>query len=444
MYKLICIFLLTLTPLFAISQTINEVDSVTYSLYLNQEWDELIKYSQQAINTGIDFYYLRMRTGIAEYTLKDFISSIPHFEKALDFNKGDQTAIEYLYFGNLLSGRNFQAGEWKEKLSSKRREELGILKENIFNYVYSESGYTTNTNFENLRNSNHSENLIYDEDKYIRDQNYFNISLGLKPMQKLILGVSYNKNIINTVTRISELIDSTRSFDNKTNLDEIYISVAYYLGNGFTISPAYHYLSGDAEYTNFRYVQGTQGLEPEYTTLKADIKDHVFSLAMNKFEGKFNLDMSGSVSDLNNRTVYQAKFLITFFPLGNLDLYFTSNLSYINDKAEENHNRFIFEPKAGVKISNRLWGEIYYTLGNYSNYNESNAFTVYNNPEKIENRLGVNFISPIIERKLTLSLRMQLYDQYTYSLRYTDFTNYILSDNKNKLLKLIGGIQWTI
>lgn len=444
MFKLICILIVLTSSTIAISQTQKEVDSVSYALYQKQNWSTLVKYSGQMINRGIDFHLLRMRAGISEFELRDYISAIPHFRKALEFNPNDNVALEYLYFSELLSGNSIAADIISEKLPESRIRELGLDKKFLLSNIYAESGYTTNINLSDLQNTSFSEPLIYDEEKFIRDQSYFNMSIGLKPLPYLRFGVAYSKNIINTITRISELIDSSRSFDNKTDLNELYLNAAIYIGHGFTITSAYHYLSGEAEYTNFRYIIGNQGIEPEYTTLSADIKDHVFSIAVNKFAGKYNLDLSGSVSDLNNSTTYQTKFVTTFFPLGNLDLYFASGVTYLYDKSSDKSNRIIFEPKLGAKIIDELWGEIYYTIGNISNYNEGNAYIVYNNPEKIENRLGVNFISPLIPGKLNLSLRLQMYDQYSYSLRYTDFTNFILSDNKNKLIKLIGGIQWTI
>ena len=82
-----------------------KTDSVTYTLYEKQQWSELIEVGEAAIKSGIDFYYLRMRLGIARYEQHNYRHAAPHFEKALIFYPGDQLATEYLYYSFLFAGR---------------------------------------------------------------------------------------------------------------------------------------------------------------------------------------------------------------------------------------------------------------------------------------------------------------------------------------------------
>jgi len=41
-----------------------QVDKHTYELFIQQKWSELIDYSIEAREQGIDFFYLQARTGI--------------------------------------------------------------------------------------------------------------------------------------------------------------------------------------------------------------------------------------------------------------------------------------------------------------------------------------------------------------------------------------------
>ena len=47
--------------------TTTAVDEATYRHWMNREWDDLINIGNEAIKSGIDFYYLRYRMGIAWY-----------------------------------------------------------------------------------------------------------------------------------------------------------------------------------------------------------------------------------------------------------------------------------------------------------------------------------------------------------------------------------------
>ena len=82
------------------------LDSVTYVDYINQDWEKVIYTGNIALNKNIDYFYLRMRMGIATYYLGRFPEAADHFENALIFNSKDQTAQLYLYDTYKLLGKN--------------------------------------------------------------------------------------------------------------------------------------------------------------------------------------------------------------------------------------------------------------------------------------------------------------------------------------------------
>ena len=49
----------------------NYVDSSPYQLWLNKDWNNLIKISALASQNNIEFYYLTLRTGVAWYEKKN-------------------------------------------------------------------------------------------------------------------------------------------------------------------------------------------------------------------------------------------------------------------------------------------------------------------------------------------------------------------------------------
>ena len=85
------------------------VDTSTYRLYEKGEWKELTRVAREAYRQGIDYFYLRLRTGIAWYNLGNYMQAEINLEKALELNSTDRTAIEYLYYSYLMQKKGSDA-----------------------------------------------------------------------------------------------------------------------------------------------------------------------------------------------------------------------------------------------------------------------------------------------------------------------------------------------
>lgn len=116
------------------------VESKTYEYYLAKNWKELLRLSNKALAQGIDYYYLRVRTGIACYELGRYRQAIPHFEKALKFNEGDQLSQEYLYFAYLYSDRPEDARKLSISFSSEMAGYMKTKKLPLITSMFIEGG----------------------------------------------------------------------------------------------------------------------------------------------------------------------------------------------------------------------------------------------------------------------------------------------------------------
>ena len=56
------------------------VEQKSYQLYLDKNWNELIKFGNRAINSGFDYYYLQIRIGIAYFEKKNYSLAENHFK----------------------------------------------------------------------------------------------------------------------------------------------------------------------------------------------------------------------------------------------------------------------------------------------------------------------------------------------------------------------------
>jgi tetratricopeptide (TPR) repeat protein len=72
-------------------------DSASFHLYLNEQWAELARYCEGAIEIGYDPYYIRVRLGVAYYELKQYDKAEKQFEGALVRNGLDNYSLSYLY-----------------------------------------------------------------------------------------------------------------------------------------------------------------------------------------------------------------------------------------------------------------------------------------------------------------------------------------------------------
>ena len=86
------------------------VDMLTYRCYMEKKWDSVIVVGKQALRQDIDYYYLRVRLGIAYFEKSDYFPSATHLKKARQFNSGDPYVADYLYRALVYTNRTGEAG----------------------------------------------------------------------------------------------------------------------------------------------------------------------------------------------------------------------------------------------------------------------------------------------------------------------------------------------
>ena len=155
------------------------IDKKTYRLYLQKNWDSLIITGKQALKENIDYFYLRMRIGIAYYEIENYRKAAYHFEKAIKFNTNDQAALEYLYYCYLNTNRDLEANELSEKFPESLQQKIKPGTNRIINNIYFETGPTFSNNIsKNQRSNLMGKDSIYGEQD-LNDNKYY-LQLGLK------------------------------------------------------------------------------------------------------------------------------------------------------------------------------------------------------------------------------------------------------------------------
>ncbi|MFN0189934.1 MAG: tetratricopeptide repeat protein [Bacteroidia bacterium] len=130
-----------------------EVDSLSYTYYLQKDWKALIRLADEAGKQEMNFYYLNIRAGIAAYELGRWTLAEKYFLEALIDNPGGTLSPEYLYKIYALNGMKSEAAKMIELLPDSIQRRLDFKRRKMFESLYLESGQRFSDNPDSVRNS---------------------------------------------------------------------------------------------------------------------------------------------------------------------------------------------------------------------------------------------------------------------------------------------------
>ena len=381
------------------SPDFNHINSETYRFYVEQKWDSLIHLGKEALKGGIDFYYLRMRIGIACYNKKKYRKSEDHFRAALELNLGDPVALEYLYYSMLFSGQSERSllvrktfkGDLALRLppqKGKFLDRLGV--EYLFNYGNNKDHFS---NPEELYSG-------YPPGVQMTTRQFSNFTFSLKnriaPGFSLIHGYTYLSKQSHYYYQ-----DGTYNFyvqDLRVNQHQYYLSSLISAYSGFTIRPAFHLVGGHYQVPT-AVTYGYRG-DQRVTMDNVPYRDFVGGVGLKKELGCFDLHLEGYYATLNLADQIQNRLGIVWFPAGNLNLYSGGFVNSQYEVTDSNGSfRFVYEVLLGFSIKEKIWFDLNGTLGDIANYVESNGQFVYNS------------YSDIIRKKVKLSISIPVSDR---------------------------------
>lgn len=379
----------------------NTVNNETYRLYLAQEWDSLIVTGTKALHGDIDYYYLRMRLGIACYNKKKYRKAAGHFTHALSFNQDDPVALEYLYFSRLLSGKQDQAEHVRKRFKGDLALKLPPPKARFLDQLSLEYTFNKGVNDEFFENLQEVYPLTAAGVQYTT-RHFSNFSLSL--VNSIAPGIS----LIHTYNYLVKsnhyfYSDGTTSFhmpNQHVFQHQYYFSPRFTTSSGFIFTPMFHILRirhETAEDTG----QGYMGGSSQWTNSYLYETDFATGMSFQKGIGSIDLDLGGWYSKINGADQIQNRLGITWFPLGNLNLYAGG---YMNSQVEispgeEHVFRYIPELLFGFAISEKVWFDLKTAIGEMANYLENNGSIVYNSfSEMIDKKIQFMITVPVTDK----------------------------------------------
>jgi tetratricopeptide (TPR) repeat protein len=371
--------------------SLQSVDKQTYEAWLQQDWDNLILISKDALQNGIDFYYLRVRLGIAYYTKGNYHAALPHFEKAYRDNQQEEYLKEYLYYTYVFTDRWCEANTLSATFSPALKQKTNTGSKpfaNRFELAYGYQGLADQSVIDNFQPAAEPVQNGY---QYIpiRFQSVF---LGLQHP------VSKRFQFYHAFTGLS--VDHFRYMqqDGQATTDNPYHTDVwqYYASGNWSLTKNLNLVFG-GQLITVLYPVTTTIVRQGRTFLLTETYSDVDYLAFATLYQKFSYGLVGggfTYGTVNNARQYQTDLKLTLFPFGNKNLYTTTIGTHQRQESiyGSQVNRWIMDQTLGFKVTSRLWLEGYGTLGDMENLIMNDGLIVYNRMDVINTRYGARLM----------------------------------------------------
>ena len=416
-----------------------QADSVTYSLYLQEQWKALAQTGSNVLKDGIDFYYLRVRMGVAYFKLGNYQKAIPHFEKALADNPADAFVMEYLYYARLYAGRRAEALYGAGSFTEPLKQNTGTVKPKWvrqIDVVYNQNFADNAAAIDNFKTSG----IPADEDgaQFVSDgHQYFYVGLKHELGKAFSYYHAYTGLAKDHYVYVQEEGISSVNRQARATLNQYYGTAQWRVAKNLQWLGGLHYVHVSHPQP---VVQTSQGRD-RIVWVEGSRGERVLFTGLAAQATGLNAVLMVHDANLNGRKQFQADAQVTVYPLGNLNFYLSGQVSFQNEKlGETSRNATVFEPLAGAKISNRLWLEAYGAFGPQQNYIGSQGAVLFNTADRITSRMGARLhIFPASSLRLLLE---GVWLQQESSFGLFESLSPVYNTIPFKSYSVTGGISW--
>jgi len=364
-------------------------DSLTDSLLSAGNWKEALAKGKQYIANGTDYAGLRLKVGFAEFMNGNYAAAIKDYNRVLRDDPHSQTACYYLYLCYKYMNNQALAGEQLANLDSTSLKLLHVNRSDVTSAGL-ESSYK-------IANTTYRGNASYTK---------FDLSGYIAGKLQVYDAASYfGQYIYDYVYDFKLRRHQWEQYDDQQK--ENFLKLSYPLFDHFTLTGGWHYLYTLYQTTNY--------------------KGNLFVGGINYNAAYFNLQADMDAGRLMTDKLKQYNGQLMVNPLGNLDLYFISGVSYLNRNTTDN---FVFSETAGFKAAKNVWLETSATFGNQDDYVEAGGLYIYNTFDDTRLKMAETAY-------IQLSKKLQLDLSYTYEKKRDDVQKFYYSQNS-----IAAGILW--
>jgi hypothetical protein len=416
-----------------------EVDKVSYELYLQGKWAELVDYSGEARLQGIDFFYLQARTGIAYYNLKRYRKAGEWFLKAWESDQSFEWLQEYLYYSLLWGGRASEAYKTAGSFSLILQNKIGFSEKKITR-IGLEAGYSFNPDFNSLTIAPHDLEAgigtgdYYGEAFYLKNYHFESFDLN----HRLMPGLTLNHNLTYIGVNREERIDwgGRKPYSLDINQFQYFLNVVFVPSKKFYLSPSASVIWGNGDLFIGRL---NYDLTKSFISDPYNYSDFILSTSAWTHYGNFSPGAEINLANISNQNITQLSAWLTVYPFSNLKFYFTPRVFF---KSSEGI-RFGFNTfglSGGVQLGTvHVYGN--YLTGEMENFIEAAGSIVSNFPGTSQHKFSGSVYLPT-GKKYQIVLR---YINQDVTEEYQVYANGLKSHAVDyNFLKhtLTAGISW--
>ncbi len=413
-----------------------QVDSTTYALYLKQDWKSVLEMGKKSQKEGIDFYYLKVRMGIAYFKEGKMLNAIKLLEEAHAVNTYDSTVQEYLYWAYRYSGLILESHLFYTKMSKEVKDKIQ-LDLPVISVVDFGMLATSNSDFDKMLDGN--DNTTNNDVRYFPEK-YQLYSLGLNhPFSNSVnfyhrisimpIASVQQENLSGEITNISFNGNETR----------YYADVTFALGNRWYFDTYLNLIFG--KYDDVSSDSQTNSNSPgrnSSSSTSSSIKytDYVFGGSLSKASYVIRNTVNVSISNLNGFNQFQGGYTVALYPLGNTLLVPFGSIQFQNENSNSN---MVYTGGVSINTPN-------FSITGYGNTGELNNF-VANNASLIYNQLA----TPLSEFGLTMTVITKNID-INIGYSFMKMEDNFVSENTSIVPRtysfnqqnIIGGIVWKL
>ena len=328
-------------------------NETTLRLYQARDWKALIPVAREAIDSGFDYYYLRLRLGGAYYELRRYRLAAIQFQEALRFNPGDPYAREMWQYALLLGGQPEAA------YLVQAEDKAGFH----FRSAQIEGGWKQS-----------------DQRTPVDDLYYFNFGFRHTLGRHLQVTHQYQQ-VFQRFVYLLEDDDpgqgpggppnpSYRRIEQQVDQHEYYLGPVFQFNRSWTLAGGFRQI----------WVQDTIGHYGE----------QAYALSITKAWPHLALTASGGYGRFGQQGHWQYGIGGTIYPLANTNWYYSGNVIMKTAAASDTFTRspYWIAQRMGFRIAPNLWMEGQYAFGDIDRFSEYDAALTYNFYDRFRERFG--------------------------------------------------------
>ncbi|TVQ69814.1 MAG: hypothetical protein EA363_08980 [Balneolaceae bacterium] len=368
-----------------VPHTTSSVDAETYRLWLDRDWDGLLRTGNEALEQGIDFYYLRYRMGIAWYEKKNYHQAVRHFRSAWKSDTDNDVLKEYLYYALRFSGRDYEAAHLEDSFSRQMKTRLALPENRGLQRVY--LAYAYNPGAPSLAVDRvDSETAAEGFQSVSKAYHLINAGIEHRAGSRTWLHHSYTHIQRSFYFFQNQEGQRFQNPDGKIYVNQYYLGATTLIKDGLDVRLGFHFIHLLDYQNRASFFGGRQ----QMTSVAVTDQNYAGFASLHRRGRYLTTTLTIYGGNLNDAVQYQQDAAMIFYPFGNLNLYSRSALSHQSEKTAEGswRNQFVLQQGLGLKLADRVWVEADAVFGEIRNFFASDGVVVYNDTDAINRKYG--------------------------------------------------------